>query len=433
MFRFSSSEFINFELVRILSTAPFGGCEIGEFLDASQEARSGSPTKWHQAWQTAGERAEAIAIEAGSRGDFFSSRNARLRAANYFRASQYMMFQSELPRIMPIYERSLHNFDEALRLLECSVHQLDVPYTAEDGAKYQLPGILYLPSSAKRVSAVDGSGKVPVVVNTCGADSSQEEHYFMFPVAGVELGYAVLTFEGPGQGIMLRRHGLPFRPDWEVVTSAVLDELLKVDADLSLNLDLDRIALVGASMGGYFALRGAADSRVAACVSVDPLYSLWDFVCDRLPPGLVPLWTGGWMSDSILDSVARLARHVSNFQTVWEFENSRWMFGVEEPSQMFRRVMKFTLKEESGEYLHRLTCPVMITGAGQSLYFKLHETTNRIHRLLINVKEEDKQVWMPHEAALGGLQAKMGAFGLVQMKTFAFLDEKFGIKREILK
>jgi pimeloyl-ACP methyl ester carboxylesterase len=435
MFRLSGSEFINFELVRILSTAPSGGCEIGEFLEACQQARGGSPSRWHAAWQTAGERAEAVAVEAQSRGDVALARGARLRASNYFRASQYMMFQHELPRIMPIYERSLANFDAALGLLECSVHRLAIPYTDETGAMYTLPGILYLPAQAKRLSGgpAGGAGKIPVVVNTCGADSSQQEHYFMFPAAGVELGYAVLTFEGPGQGVMLRKNGLPFRPDWEVVTGAVLDELFRADERLSLGLDLDRVAIVGASLGGYFALRGASDPRVSACVSIDPLYSLWDFVRDRLPPGLAALRGNGWMSDAFLDSIARFARHFSGFQTRWEFENSTWMFGVKEPSQMFRRTMQFVLQEKDGSnFLHRLTCPVMITGAGQSLYFKLHNTTERIHAQLINVKEEDKEVWAPEQAALGGLQAKMGAFGLVQMKTFAFLDDKFGIKRHSL-
>ena len=192
-------------------------------------------------------------------------------------------------------------------------------------------------------------------------------------------------------------------------------------------------------MGGYFALRGAADPRVKACVSVDPFYSLWEFASARLPGPVVTLWTNGWLPDTGLDAMARAARYVSPFQSRWEFEMSKWMFGVERPTEVFRRVMQFTfgggpVKEVDGgkgpdEYLHRIKCPVLVTGAGQSLYFKVRNTTQRIYDRLVNVRPEDKEIWLPMEGGLGGLQAKIGAFGMAQMKTFAFLDQKFGIKR----
>ena len=44
----------------------------------------------------------------------------------------------------------------------------------------------------------------------------------MAPAAALELGYAAVTYEGPGQGLTLHRDGLVFRPDWEVVASAAL-------------------------------------------------------------------------------------------------------------------------------------------------------------------------------------------------------------------
>ncbi|CRK30780.1 hypothetical protein BN1708_015866 [Verticillium longisporum] len=410
MIRFSKSDFIDFELHRILSAAPFEGSEIAEFLQGASLAAQG-PKQWHQAWNKAGEQAEAIAYEAAQLGDVVSARKAHLRACNYFRASQYMMFREDLPRILPISERSVQKFRAAIPLLEncASVETLAIPYTTHDGATYMLPGYLYLPAKLRRLDAqnetlvserqVNGSNadeiirNVPIILATCGADSTQEEHYFMVACAAVERGYAALTFEGPGQGTVLRKHGLPFRPDWEVVVGAVLDhlfELVKTQDRLHC-LDTSRIGITGASMGG-----------------------LWDFVKARMPGGLMGLW----------------------------------MFGIDIPSEMFRRVMHFTLGEvpplgrerspggASGDqqgFLRLIKCPVLVSGAGQSLYFKtLGDTTKQIQTELVNVPESEKVVWFSEEPGEGGIQAKIGAFGLAHMRTFAFLDKKFGIQRQAL-
>ena len=35
-------------------------------------------------------------------------------------------------------------------------------------------------------------------------------------------------------------------------------------------------------MGGYYALRAAADPRVAACVALDPFYDMYDFATSHM-------------------------------------------------------------------------------------------------------------------------------------------------------
>lgn len=47
--------------------------------------------------------------------------------------------------------------------------------------------------------------------------------------SGVELGYAVVTFEGLGQGMMLKEQKLPMRPDFENITSMVIDQLIALN------------------------------------------------------------------------------------------------------------------------------------------------------------------------------------------------------------
>jgi len=47
--------------------------------------------------------------------------------------------------------------------------------------------------------------KIPVVINSGGFDSTHQELYFYVAAGARQRGYAVLTFDGPGQGIVLRQ------------------------------------------------------------------------------------------------------------------------------------------------------------------------------------------------------------------------------------
>lgn len=77
-----------------------------------------------------------------------------------------------------------------------------------------------------------------------------------------DAGFDVVAFDGPGQGGARTRHCLLHTHDWEGPVAAVLD-----------HLGLDRVALLGMSMGGYWAVRAAGhEPRVAAVVSWSPVY-----------------------------------------------------------------------------------------------------------------------------------------------------------------
>lgn len=443
MHHFFKGKFFDFEVIRILGMAPNGGADVAEVLEAVGNIKDGDPDSWSRAWATQAQRAEALADEALCLGHGAAACHAYLRASNYTRASGYMLAGaapgSPDPKQRLLCEHVRALFSKAAVLMGdleyCTVEHVQIPYkhgngssngdghdAADAASRLLLPGNLYLPPPHRRLP----SGEVPVLICCGGADALQEELFYMHPSAGPGLGYAVLTFEGPGQGLTLRQKGIPMRPDWENVVGPVLDFVGSLARERpGLGLDLSRVAVAGASLGAYFALRATADERVSACVALDPLYSFWDFATAHVSPLFLGAWDRGWLGDAAVDLVIGSGMSL-NFQMRWEVSLAGSFFGIRSPARILKEMKRYTL---SGGHLGRVRCPVLVSGASESLYLEPSHHTMRVHDELTNLKPDDKQLWLAMSPGQGSLQAKMGAMQLVNQRTFSFLDKAFGIVR----
>jgi hypothetical protein len=428
MHKFFKNTWLDFEVIRILGTAPNGGAELCEVLEAVGSIKEGDAESWYKAWKIQAERAEATAIRCLGSGDRELAKRAFLRASNYTRASGYMFVgatpSKQDPRCLPIAEKVVELFKKGVALLDGEVKFLDIPYPGG----VELKGYLYLPHPSKRLP-----GKAPILINCGGADSIQEELFFLNPAAAPDLGYACLTFDGPGQGMALRKHNLKLRPDWEYVTRHVLEYLTSYSSSHpELEVDLDRIAVSGSALGGHFALRVASDPRIKACVAMDPLYDMWDFGTQHTSPLFISAWMNGWLSNRTVDRMINFGTGLS-FQMKWEVYLAGAFWQLDNPTDILLEMKKFTFKLPSGKsFLSRITCPTLVSGAGQSLYLDVGSHTMAVWKGLDHLEETDKEIWTATKPADGALQAKIGAFGLSNEYTFRFLDEKFGIVREKL-
>lgn len=132
MYHFFRSTFFDFEAIKILGTAGYGGAELGEFLEAAGQIRENDPDSWHRVWTEQAVKAGHVARDALSRGHCAAARSAFLRSSNYTRASCYMMTEDRLglsdPRVAPILRKAADLFRSATRLFEGPVHQLAIPY-----------------------------------------------------------------------------------------------------------------------------------------------------------------------------------------------------------------------------------------------------------------------------------------------------------------
>ena len=257
---FRDDEF-NYQLIRTLGVADYGGSTVGECLAIAAEITDGSPESWAHAFERLALRVEdrgRACLEAGRR---VSAKDHLLRASTYYRTAEYYA-DAVSGGSHRMGERSQACFADGSAIGDPPVELIEVPY--EGGT---LPGYLVRPAGADTGT----DHPLPTLVGVGGFDSSAEELYFHLGAPGAERGWNVFVFDGPGQpGCMGRNPAMTFRPDYEVPLGAVLDHLCGLQ-----DVDTDRLALAGQSFGSYFAARSAAvDSRVRALVANPPVVDM---------------------------------------------------------------------------------------------------------------------------------------------------------------
>lgn len=152
-------------------------------------------------------------------------------------------------------------------------HRTALPYMRPPGERVDIPyeGTT-LKANLRKPAGVD---RPPVLVMCVGLDSTKEE-MDAYAAPFLERGIAALAFDGPGQGEA--EYDLPIRGDYEAPVGAVLDWV-----DTRDDLDGDRTAVWGVSLGGYYAPRAAAyHPRLKACVSLTGPFD-WAEAWETLP------------------------------------------------------------------------------------------------------------------------------------------------------
>ena len=265
------------QTLRAAGTAPYGGADVGECRAAAAAVRGTDLASWHAAWTSTAGTVLALAQAEQAAGRLESARLAFFRASSYFRTAGVMLLGAPLdPRLADSYARQASAFRSGAALLTPPPEILQIPYEGTT-----LPGYFFRagPDPAPRAT----------VILTGGYDGTAEELYFANGAAALARGYHVLAFDGPGQGAALVRQGLVLRPDWEAVITPVVDYLLTRP-----DVDPDRVALIGLSLGAHLAPRAAsAEHRLAACIADCGAYDLFAAAVARIPGVLAGGITGG--------------------------------------------------------------------------------------------------------------------------------------------
>jgi len=248
--------FFDSYFTRVMGRGNYGGSAVGECYETASRIVDGDFQSFTDAWEVTAKRVEAIGWDCLKKGHKVSARDAFLRAITYWGATTMYASPTD-PRSRSSYERERVCFREAAKLFDPQIEIVNIPY--ENGRT--LPGY-FIPGGTK-------GEKRPTVLVLGGGDSALEELYGVVPVGAQRRGYNVLMFEIPGQKAMFFDYpDLFFRPDAEVPIRYVVDYVLNRP-----EVDPGRIALIGASFGGYFAPRAAAFEKRLAAVIALPVFS----------------------------------------------------------------------------------------------------------------------------------------------------------------
>ncbi|MGY5101519.1 alpha/beta hydrolase family protein [Streptomyces sp. 900105245] len=340
-----------YETLRSMSHIAYGGADFGEVVSTGERIVEGDYDSWYVEWLATADRVSGEAEKALAADHRVSARDGFLRASNYYRSAEFFLHGQPCdPRHDHAYDRSVACFRAAAALFTPVIEPVEIPY--EDTT---LPGYLY---------RVDDSGTPrPTLIMHNGFDGTAEELHFFGAMAGVERGYNVLAFDGPGMPGPRHHEGLVFRPDWENVITPVVDF-----TETLPEVDDNRVALLGLSMGGILAPRAAAfEHRLAALIAVDGLYDLGQTSVRNIPgtreeaerllrAQAAPELDAALEQIMTRDPIAR-----------WAINHGMYVMGVDTPRAFNASYLDYTLQDGTAE---RIQCPTLVCDAEEDMFFK---------------------------------------------------------------
>lgn len=299
----------------VLRALAAGGAvgEVVQVVSALQDAAPRYDTAaWYDAWRALGDHLWQQAEWDLGNDHPRSAREAFQRACNYYQWAISFLDHHD-PRKAETHRRSVDAFARFAELSEPRIERVEVPYEGTSFPAWFVPGAGAAP-------------RKPTVIYLPGLDSTKEQG---LPFAQVltARGFHTLLPDGPGVGEGIQFRGLINRYDYEVPGRAAFDYLAGRP-----DVDANRIAAVGISMGGYRAPRFAAfEPRLAACVA-------WGAVWD---------WASVWAS--------RIANERGNVPV--PHSHVVWVMGAQSLDEVTRIVQDWRLEGVA----QRIQCPLLVT------------------------------------------------------------------------
>jgi hypothetical protein len=339
----------DFTVRTILGKSSRGGADVGEVLATVASVQPGDRAGWFGAWIALGERVAAIAAASAAAGHRVSAARAYLRAADYFAVAVNSIdgLDGDTAGLLPAFRASRAAWEGFVANTRWPVERVDIPYEGSS-----MPGWLFRPDDS-------GARRRTLVMNN-GSDGSISGCWCEGAEGGLERGYNVLMFDGPGQQSMLFERDVPFRHDWEKVLTPLVDFLVARD-----DADASRLALYGVSQAGYWVPRALAfEHRFAAAIADGGIVSVARTWFGNLPPRLLALYRSGdraafdqYMRQGMAAPEAKAARET------WAFRARP--YGVTGHSAVLDEVAKYDVTDVAGH----ITTPLYITDPDGEQFF----------------------------------------------------------------
>ncbi|HEX2918089.1 MAG TPA: alpha/beta fold hydrolase [Edaphobacter sp.] len=330
-----------------LAYIPYGGAEFGEINAVAEAVSDGDDGAFYEVWTRAAERLSEKAEEALANGHKHSARELYMRASAFYATAYHPLYGEPVdPRLLDAFRKQVEALDRGLSLFDPPISPLRIPFEQTSLPAYVIPAQGFKHEVR------------PLIIFTNGYDATITDMYFASAVAAARRGYHCLLFDGPGQGEMLYEHGIPLRPDWETVVSAVVDFAIKQPM-----VDPARIALSGWSLGGYLAPRAASEEPRIAALIADP--GTWS-IAEGFRKAAVHLLGISQAAAADLsklddDSINRIDAFIRSDRNLnWKVvRRGFWVHGVGNLRDYLREAERFTMAGRAS----RIQCPTLLTMA----------------------------------------------------------------------
>ncbi len=318
-----------------------------------------------------------------------SRRGHQLRAAFYWRSAEFFMAPDD-----PDRPAARNSFLQTIR----SVYGLRpddrhaVSYADRQHRGF-LPAYRFKPVQAKSTIVFFG-----------GFDSSIEELMEAFLFLR-DAGYDVIAFEGPGQGGALAESGLPMTAQWQTAVTAVLD-----------HFKVERVTLIGLSLGGCLALRAAREPRVERIVAFDVLTDFFEVVLRQTRPALRTV-LGVLLQFRAGRLVNLMVRRVTKQSPVveWGVQQGMHVTGTTSPYEFLCRIRQFRTTDMSSS----VTQDVLLLAGSEDHYVPLAQWHRQIASLT-NARSVTARLFTRAESAQNHCQ--VGNYHLALDTVVGWLD-----------
>ncbi|HLV46043.1 MAG: alpha/beta hydrolase family protein [Flavobacterium sp.] len=360
-----------FGLVRYQMTDP------SEIIETVGQMKSDSERDWAIAWGNTAKIVQSRADEFYKDKKMVSAASAYLRAASYWRIALMNFSEQEDAMIVDFSKNSVSCYDRYLETSNYPGEKIQIPYEGTF-----LKAYFYRSPIAKE--------KAPLMIITPGRDTWGEDTVWVYDSA-IKRGIHCIVIEGPGQGTTLRLQGLKFRKDWEKVITPVIDYAKKIPG-----INMERIALLGISFGGYLVPRAAAfDKRIKLCIANSGNISWGDMIgsafrkIKKLPKFLRP---------SMIDGMVR---------------DYAWKHGVENDIDA---VIAELDKYSNEDILDKITCKVLVVDGTA-------EVNPGIAKKFYDALSCPKDYMLFDETSFAQTHTQMGGYGAGSERLFNWIED----------
>jgi esterase FrsA len=213
---------------RVSHRAPFNHADKQEAEEALSKLNSLEGEVWAAPWNDLGERWEKRARAAEAAGNYNEAKEAYLKSYGYYGIARHPF--PSTPGKQHAYRKAREMHLAASRYFDIPLERVVIPFHDKE-----IVGHLRLPQKKP----------APLIMHWGGIDNWKEERY-TFAERFVKEGWGCFVLDSPGTG----ECPMIASPDAHQVHVAALDYLTK-----RAEVDPDRIAVVGASFGGYWATK----------------------------------------------------------------------------------------------------------------------------------------------------------------------------------